>query len=290
MRADALAAFAVEGADAASFLQGQISADALALQNGHWARAAYCNRQGRVLANAILCRESGEKFCAIARADIAEDCIARLSRFVLRAKVKMRREECGVCFVVFANAPPEKGGTFRREENGDIAVLECGDSGGDDGCAADWKTNDILRGMPWVGAKTQEKFLPQFINWDLLGGIDFNKGCYVGQEVVARLHYRGAVKRRLMIVRGDGDSPEEGAAIADDKGATVGEIVNAAAVAEEGGDGYIALAAVMLARVKDSLFCGGQQLLLSPAPVPAESEESPPQQSSSAKPGVLLGA
>ena len=247
LRAPTLARVVFEGADAASFLQGQLSADTAALPNGKWTRAAYCSRQGRVLASVVLCRAGDDCYVAAVREDIADDLIARLSRFVLRAKVNMRRDDGDVVFAFGDDGGFENGG-------GELIVYDSSDVGGDD-----WQQWEIARGVPWVGKATQEMFLPQFINLDLLGGVDFKKGCYVGQEVVARLHYRGSVKRRAMVVAGDGKPPEEGAKITDGGGVNAGEVVNAAA----NGGGFTALAAVILAKEGDGLVCDGKALTVS---------------------------
>ena len=164
-----------DGKDAAAFLQGQLSADVAGLANGKQTRAAYCNRQGRVVASMILYRTFEEQFVAVVCADVADELMMRLSRFILRAKVVMRIEDGG-------------GLTDNANSN-------------------NWQRAEIVRGIPWIGKATMEMFLPQFINLDLLGGVSFRKGCYVGQEVIARLHYLGAVKRRAMIIRGSGKTP-----------------------------------------------------------------------------------
>ena len=250
MRAPTLARVVFEGADAASFLQGQLSADTAALPNGKWTRAAYCSRQGRVLASVVLCRAADDCYVAAVCADIADDLIARLSRFVLRAKVNMHRDDGGVAFACGDD------GVFERDGDGELVVYDSADVGDGSG---DWQQWEIARGVPWVGKATQEMFLPQFINLDLLGGVDFKKGCYVGQEVVARLHYRGSVKRRAMVVSGGGAPPAEGAKITDGGDGNAGEIINAAA----NGGGFTALAAVILAKEGDALVCDGKALTVS---------------------------
>lgn len=246
-----LARVAFDGADAAAFLQGQLSADVAALEVGKWARAAYCSRQGRVLASMVLCRAGDDNYVAAVRDDIADDLITRLSRFVLRAKVSMRRDDGNVVFA--------KGEGFAIDDD---LIIRAEDNNGEDD---DWQRAEILRGIAWIGKDTQEMFLPQFINLDLLGGVNFKKGCYVGQEVIARLHYLGAVKRRAMIIRGKGDKPPEGAKLLDAKGATMGEVINAVNDNDNNnGETFTALAALILAKMEGGVFYNDNNLSITP--------------------------
>lgn len=98
-----------------------------------------------------------------------------------------------------------------------------------------WQARDIAAGLPWVQAATQETFIPQTLNMDLIGGISFTKGCYPGQEVVARSHYRGTIKRRMAYAQGAAagvESPQELVGIdtydANNPGRPCGRVVNAA--------------------------------------------------------------
>lgn len=250
-----LSALSFSGADAAQFLQGQLSADAEGLAAGEWLRAAYCSPKGRALATMMLARYDGG-FAALLPADCADDVAGRLARFVLRAKVKIRR----LPDAVFARLAPDSsplhfsGGAVRHEngalifDEGGGACLRLlldsdadGENGGagenrgagenqlagenqtsdenqtatagENGDGAAWRLEQIRRGIPWVGAVTGDMFVPQYFNWDLLGGINFQKGCYVGQEIIARLHYLGNVKRRGYALFGAGAPPAEGAKI-----------------------------------------------------------------------------
>lgn len=99
----------------------------------------------------------------------------------------------------------------------------------------DWQVGDIAAGLPWVQAATQETFIPQTLNMDLIGGISFTKGCYPGQEVVARSHYRGTIKRRMAYAQGpaaDVESPQELVGVdtfdANNPGRPCGRVINAA--------------------------------------------------------------
>lgn len=220
---DSLSVICFDGADAGAFLQGQLSADIAALPPQHWLRAAYCSPKGRALATMLLARRGEDQFAAFVRADIAESLASSLSRFVLRAKVKISRPSCMVEACVSDQAAASDNGQA-REEDGALWVEEGGgaclrvrfvDSDSQshsDSSSADakWQRMQILRGIAWIDSATADKFVPQYFNWDLIGGINFQKGCYVGQEIIARLHYLGNVKRRGYVVRGEGAPPAAG--------------------------------------------------------------------------------
>jgi folate-binding protein YgfZ len=149
---------AFRGPDAAKFLQGQLSADIEKLEVGGHTLAGLHNPQGRAIALLGITRTSAEEFVGRLPRDLADAVIARLRKYVLRAKVRI-----------------EPGA----------------DAGEIDALAA------VRAGIPEIYAATSEAFVAQMLNLDLLGAIAFDKGCYTGQEVIARAHYRGRVKRRM---------------------------------------------------------------------------------------------
>jgi folate-binding protein YgfZ len=152
------ASVAFGGPDAAKFLQGQLSADIEALQVGDHTLAGLHNPQGRVIALLTISRNSAEDFVATLPGELADAVVNRLKKYVLRSKVR---------------------------------IHPGGDAGTIDALAA------VRAGIPEVYAATSESFVAQMLNLDLLGAIAFDKGCYTGQEVIARAHYRGRVKRRM---------------------------------------------------------------------------------------------
>ena len=238
---NSLSAVSFSGADAENFLQGQLTADVRKLPGEEWRRAAYCLPNGRALATMLLARHE-DGFTAVLPAGCAEEITARLSRFVLRAKVKIAPPS-GIIDARIApdsgsSAPAFSGGALRREENalvfdeggGMCLRFRPGESGGESG-GDEWRLAQIRRGIPWVGGKTGGVFVPQYFNWELLGGVSFEKGCYAGQEIIARLHYLGNIKRRGYILRGAGAPPEEGENIGE--GGFSCRVINAAP--EDGG-------------------------------------------------------
>jgi folate-binding protein YgfZ len=160
-----LGIIAFRGPDAARFLQGQLSADVEGLAPGASTLAGLHNPQGRVVALLTVTRQAAEEFLAVLPRELVVPVIARLNKFVLRAKLRITD-----------------------------ATAECAAPGG---AVAGRDLAEIRAGVPQVYAATSERFVAQMLNLDLLGAIAFDKGCYTGQEVIARAHYRGRVKRRL---------------------------------------------------------------------------------------------
>ena len=239
-----LAALSISGVDSAAFLQGQLSTNTDAMQPAQWRRTAYCSPKGRMIASMLIIRHSTEEYIALLSAAGADDVTSRLSRFILRAKVSIRRLSAVESCRTNEDSPAPK--THYRGEcytqNGHIVLTES-DSwqlrlclNGDDAtattdnpeAATDWRRGQILRGVPWIDAAAADKFIPQYVNWDLLDGIDFDKGCYVGQEIIARLHYLGNVKRRAYVARAAAENHAALPAAGDKTEDGRGEIVNAA--------------------------------------------------------------
>jgi folate-binding protein YgfZ len=213
------------GPDAVSFLQGQVSNDTRPLNDGRPVLAAYSSSQGRVLAILHLMPHSSGVLAVLAR-DLAAATAERLRKFVLRAQVKI--EDLSDDYAV-AGAPGEQslrgagllapdGGSRYAEQDG-IGVAQLGSRAGsgaqrfwivgpaaplegglgagglDDELA--WRLADIRGGLPQVYAATSESFVAQMLNLDLLDGISFIKGCYTGQEIIARTQHLGRIKRRM---------------------------------------------------------------------------------------------
>ena len=196
--AAALGVLAIRGADAARFLQGQLSADIEKLEAGASTFAGFHNPQGRVIALLAMVRTSPEEFFAVLPRELAAAVVQRLSKFVLRAKVRIT-DESGA-YRVLGCAPIETSAEGAALPWGSRRVLilpaDTPFTAGE-GTRESWERADISAGLPQVYAATSENFVAQMLNLDLLGAIAFDKGCYTGQEVIARAHYRGRVKRRM---------------------------------------------------------------------------------------------
>ncbi len=211
------------GADAQTFLQGQVSNDTRALAEGMTLRAAYSSPQGRVIAVLELLPHAGGVLALLPR-ELAAGTRERLRRFVLRAKVQIEdlSESLPISGVhgeatlaSWGLPRPERDGGCRL--HGEIGVARVrGDPDrfwviGETGAVVDpappatverdWRLADIRAGIPRVYAETSEAFVAQMLNLDLVEGISFSKGCYTGQEIIARTQHLGRIKRRMFRLR-----------------------------------------------------------------------------------------
>ena len=205
----------VTGPDAASFLNGQFTADVQHLAPGRWTWSGYCSAKGRLIATFRIARLPGG-FVLQIPSDVAGDLLSRLRRFVLRAKVSLPAAAAPGSTAEFDGlhtSPEIIPGLDRWPGEGEVAeaggcllfgvengrVLAMGSSlDGAHGVAAggEWR-NDVMSGCPWILPGAQEMFVPQMVGLETVGGVSFTKGCYPGQEIVARSQYLGEVKRRL---------------------------------------------------------------------------------------------
>jgi hypothetical protein len=209
---DALGVLAFRGPDAAKFLQGQLSADVENLVSGASVRAGFHNPQGRAIALLTLARLSPEDIFGVLPRALIADVSARLRKFLFRAKVSI--EESGLRVLgAPAGADPRGAYAFGWEDRQLLLAPEGrGPATGAD--ESRWQLDDVRQGLPQVYAATSEQFVAQMLNLDLLGAVAFDKGCYTGQEVIARAHYRGRVKRRMQRwINGSGTPLKPGDAV-----------------------------------------------------------------------------
>ena len=254
-------ALRVSGEDAAAFLQGQATSDVLALKPGHIGCGAFCNPKGRVIANFRIGRQE-QGFVLFVSADLIEPLGRRLQMFVLRSRVKLENL-AGQAAVAGAFETSETPG-YRREwpeswalkdaSGRRIGLLPLDGSThpeNESRLAAAWELADIATGFARITSTTREEFLPQMLNLDWLGGIGLEKGCYTGQEIVARTHYLGQLKRRLFrfVLTGE-TAPMPGTPLATATGdnPAAGQVVNARA----DGNGHIHGLAVVTLEAAES--------------------------------------
>ncbi|HTP98570.1 MAG TPA: folate-binding protein [Casimicrobiaceae bacterium] len=255
-----VAALGFDGGDAASFLHNQVSTDVEAMAVGAARWTSYNSPKGRMLATLLLWRRSADGFAAFVASDLAEALRKRLSMFVLRANVKVADLAGVVLGVGGPGAQLAVEDAFgRAPEPGHGAALEAADVVATpdgrylvriapervDAVRARlalpeaphdrWDWLGIRAGVPWVANATQDLFVAQTANYDLVGGIDFRKGCYPGQEIIARVQYLGRLKERLFAFHVDGDPPAPGSRLLAGSEA-IGTVVNAAAAPEGGSD------------------------------------------------------
>ena len=234
-----LGLIAVGGPEAAQFLQGQLSNDVRELSDNHTQLSSHCSPKGRMLANFRLLRSGESLFLLLPRRQV--DAVRkRLGLFVLRAKVSIDDlSDALVCFGIIGHCADEiLAGRFGALPHGDNDMARAGDAAlirvaGPQprylfiGPAAEakalwqaaaeqgaveahpdlWALHDIRAGIPTVLPETADAFVPQMANMHLIDGVSFHKGCYAGQEVVARMQYLGKLKRRMYIAEADTDVP-----------------------------------------------------------------------------------
>jgi folate-binding protein YgfZ len=201
-----LGALRITGADARRFLQGQVSSDVMRLDGAASILAGYHNPQGRVIALLRLVLTGPDAILAVLPRELAATVAGRLAKYVLRAKVKFEDVSGnlrihGLVAGAGKEAPvPGPDATLVRIAGTPERWLHIGPADAADmadGERQRWRSLDVAAGQPQVYAATSEEFVAQMLNLDALDAIDFDKGCYTGQEVIARAHYRGRVKRRM---------------------------------------------------------------------------------------------
>jgi folate-binding protein YgfZ len=280
-----------EGPDATSFLQGQLTQDLASLGSGEARLAGYCSAKGRLLASFVVWRLDADTLLLACSADLAATLLKRLSMFVLRAKCKL--SDAGEARLLFGLAGPAAtawlgdaapAAPWQLAQLGDAQVVRLPDADGTarylwsapggtpvpalPALAADaWQWLEVRSGVPRITAATVEQFVPQMINLELLGGVSFKKGCYPGQEVVARSQYRGTLKRRGFLFEAAAAAvPAQEVFHSADPGQPAGLVVNAASY----GGRHAALVELKIAaRGGGSLHLGSADgALLQPQPMP----------------------
>jgi folate-binding protein YgfZ len=247
------ALLAITGDDAATFLQGQLTNDVAALKSGESQWTGWCSPKGRLIASILLIRQ-GDGYLAMLPGELAAPIAKRLGMFVLRSKVKIadvsaQRARYGLVGPGAALAAQQVGGEgiFSVALGPELQLLVA--PAGDpqvgswraevaQGSREDWTRALIHAGIPTIVAATQDEFVPQMANFDLIGGVSFRKGCYTGQEIVARTQYRGILKKRMVIAHVDGATPSPGQSVYSPAFGeqSAGTVVNVAAAPEGGYD------------------------------------------------------
>ncbi len=233
------------GAEAAAFLQGQLTNDVESL-DAHQARVAgYCSAKGRLLATFMVWRPASDEFLLACGADVLAATLKRLSMFVLRAKCKLTDASADVGlhglwghavehdakpFMVrdgLIHLAPVAGLRRAWRISGSAQAEPPGAAPVEDEDA--WRWMEVASGLPRITANTSDAYVPQMVNLELVGGVSFKKGCYPGQEIVARSQYRGTLKRRMHLFSASAPAqPGQEVFHASDPEQPVGTVVNAA--------------------------------------------------------------
>ena len=278
---EGLAVLTIAGPDAATFLQGQVSCDVTALDPGICRYGSFNSPKGRMLANFVLWRRSPDSFAMLIAADIAEPVAKRLRMYVLRSKVTIADvsadmqhvgiggpEAANVVRSAFESSPapfevcevgsPGAVTVLGLTGNRFVALASASDADlrarlstlATPGDFAVWRWLTIRSGTPVITAATQDAFVAQAANLDVLGGIDFQKGCYTGQEIIARTQYLGRLKERTYLFHAETAEVAAGDRIysAAFEGQACGTVVNAAPAPGGGAD---LLAVVQIAAAED---------------------------------------
>ncbi len=256
------------GPDSGDFLQNQLTNDVESLDDGRATMAGYCNPKGRLICLFRIWRD-GDGFVLQLPENLREASIERLRKYVLRARVEfgIRPEHAafGVCGKTVAKALERITGALPARENGlvrggGLTIIRIAGDGRPryqvTGPARDcmtawqkltrhatvvgswtWARLDILAGIPNITSATSELFIPQMVNLDRLDSVNFKKGCYPGQEIVARMHYLGNLKQRMGRFRADTDiRPMPGDRVHSRDGGATGTVVDAQPGAGTGWD------------------------------------------------------
>ena len=240
---DNMTLFKISGADAQSFLQGQLTND-INNTTDNWQFSGYCNPKGRLLALLQMWHYQDE-FYALIDSSIVESAIKRLQMYVLRSDVTFEILHQAKLYACFSKQDLEglrdmEMGDFMAVNNAQFALgygsrsllVDLTDKlSGEKGNR--WLNENIQEGLPALDTNTVELFIPQMLNLDVLNGISFKKGCYTGQEIVARMHYLGKLKQRMYLCDCGPNTASNTQLHAGDRilanGNTVGTVVSAGA-------------------------------------------------------------
>lgn len=214
-----------QGEDSQAFLQGQLSSDIRALTNNAAQYSSYSTPKGRMQASFLISRQGDDYLLQIA-AELQAAIQKRLAMFIMRSKTKASDANeqlvqvglagpnaSAIITTLFGAAPAAL--EVQHHDQASVIGLEGARfqiiaspaamqliwpqllaNGATAAGTAVWQLTEIRAGAPWITAATQEEFVPQMANMELIGGVSFNKGCYPGQEIVARTQYLGKLKRR----------------------------------------------------------------------------------------------
>jgi len=273
------------GSDAASFLQGQLTNDIEQVTEDHSQLSGYCNQKGRLLASFRIFKKNNDLYLLLPE-ELYEETFKRLKMFIMRSKVEFIN--CSTDFVSIGISGPNADTELLKHlkhipestdavtHSGDLSVIKLagtqpryqisGPVGdiinlwqGLDVNAAPvgkdvWNLLEIRAGIPTIYTGTVESFVPQMVNLELINGVSFKKGCYTGQEIVARMHYLGKLKRRMYRIHIDRSEPvSAGTALyspASTSGQGTGNIVIAAPASS--GKGIEALAVIQTSESESS--------------------------------------
>ena len=276
----------VTGSEAQTFLQGQFTNDIRQAIPTKAQLSAWCSPKGRILASFYICQRHNNYYLFVPQ-DMIDTVFKRLQMYILRSDVQLKNvsdelicmgiagegstgllEQAGLSVpesIPFGSTLREGVTVINLPAGGnprywviheDIEFMQnlwtqCAQSAQAVGRDA-WELLDILAAVPTVGADLSEEFVPQMINWQALGGLNFKKGCYTGQEVVARMQYLGSLKRRMYLAKVDtATAPQVGEKLLS-QADNAGQVVNVQPNPE---GGYVLLAVLKIAMEQQTIHC-----------------------------------
>jgi len=276
----------IEGEDASDFLQGQLTNDIRDVSPQHSQLSAYCTHKGRMLANFRLFKR-GESYYMRLPQTLLEPTLKRIGMFVLMSKVSLKDSSNSLFRIGVSGPKADKqlaeliseipkevddvtqangytiirvpGTVIRYEIYGELEAMKTLWAQLDVNAAlvgaGVWESLDILAGIPTIYPQTSEAFVPQMTNMQVINGVNFQKGCYTGQEVVARMQYLGTLKRRMFRINIQTDKPVKPGDKLFSKESTSGQgpgqIVSAQPDSESG---YSALAVINISDAEANLL------------------------------------
>ena len=282
-----------EGPDAANFLHNQLTQDFVLLGPAEARLAAMCSAKGRMIASFIGIRPDDERVLLVCSRDILPATLKRLSMFVLRAKVKLSDASADFVLHGLAGTALAENGLDaaavpgQRSVVGEASAVSLYPADGvpralwiapagalaPKGAALDeelWQWSEVRSGVVTLTAPVVDAFVPQMLNYESVGGVNFKKGCYPGQEVVARSQFRGTRKRRAYLVRAEGPLAAGQEVFAASRAEEPVGTVAQAAAAPDGG--WAALVSMQIAAIEaGGLHAGtaeGPALAVDPLPYP----------------------
>ena len=196
-----LSVLKISGDDAKEFLQGQMTQSADELNDDQIHLTSFCNAQGRVIATTLI-QFWNEAYYLILGSDLLDDLTTCLSRYILRSKVILTKNEINI-FGVFKKdtskiVDSDSDSLKSLSNDPERFILLSNEYQGEDTIDMNnWILEDIKNGIPLINKINSLEYIPQMLNLDHLEGISFTKGCYTGQEVVARVQHRGKIKQRM---------------------------------------------------------------------------------------------
>ncbi len=283
---DSLALISARGSDAGSFLQGQLTNDVLLMKESDARLAAWCSAKGRMLASFVVWKNSPEEFYLLMSSDLLANTLKRLKMFVLRAKCVLTDETANFQIMGLAGeavrtmnlGAPHAYSMLATSPKGleKAILLPSGWHAGqavpralhiapasathtqDTDALAHWNYLEITSGIARITAPISEAFVPQMLNYESVGGVNFKKGCYPGQEVVARSQFRSTLKRRAYLMHSDAPL-QAGQEVFDvtDPEQPCGIVAQAAA---DGAHGFVAIISMQTSAAQSaSLHAGSPQ-------------------------------